>query len=63
MTKRDRTNCLLKHERGGSREFDRLHAILCMHHDWDHDSTVAIYELIDMQMIAERLDEILKGLK
>lgn len=57
------TDKLLTAERGQEREFDRLHAIICLPHVLDNADALAFNELIDGVRIAERLDELLAALR
>jgi len=58
---RERTMCIIKRLRVQEHELSKLHAILCMNHDWDVADSIALRNFIDTSMIAERIEQIMKG--
>ena len=58
MTIRERTQIIIEKYRGNKDEYKMLKGILCMNHGWDIKDDMRLYELVDLNMIASRLDEL-----
>ncbi|KKK89962.1 hypothetical protein LCGC14_1145100 [marine sediment metagenome] len=58
MNTTQRTQVIIEKYRGNKDEYKMLKGILCMNHGWDTEDDMKLCELVDLDMIVSRLNEL-----